>query len=184
MRIRTAKVFIQFLFLLVLGWIALSSFEAQSPSYNPYFQERAKQFRLELQKLEGLSDSAEKESLIAQYRICRFVYKSLELFPVYFTDVTEKSLNGPLVPEVEDFDPLNQVLPPQGLQVVESIIWDDHGIDRELLKKEVQRCLGSAFKLVQISNSQEMADWQIFDDHPCSTPAGHRYQYRRPDESP
>jgi len=93
----------------------------------------------------------------------RFAYKKLELFPVYFTDITEKSLNGPLIPEVEAFDPLNHFLPPQGLQVIESILWDENGINRLLLEQEIQRCLGNSHKLVQISNSQEMAEWQLFE---------------------
>lgn len=110
----------------------------------------------------SLEKEPDQEALKNQLKTCRKLYKSLELFIGYFTDVTEKELNGPLLIEVEDFDPLNQALPPQGLQVLEELLFQD-SLDLKVLRGEIKRSNTSATKLYQLCITQEFASWQLFD---------------------
>lgn len=149
------------LILVMLIWAGLSAFRME-PGLHQDFIHKTKTFFDAINAFTNEAKTGNASHLQEKYRELREQYKQMELYIIYFTDVSEKAINGALIPEVEFDDPLQQVVPPQGLQVLEELLWADT-LDRVLLVKEAERIQGTAYKLKQISLTQEMMDWQVFE---------------------
>jgi cytochrome c peroxidase len=104
-------------------------------------------------------------NLRAYYHVCRDQYKYTEIFTEYFYPNTAKLLNGPLIPEADEEEGTQTVFQPEGLQVVEEIIYSDslNKDDRLDLFRAVWRFAAACRRLEQLSAKQKMLDWQIMD---------------------
>lgn len=130
-----------------------------------YFRNGSKEFHENFKKLKILNDQGADALIIQnQYKIVRHFYKRIELFTGYFTDLTEKQLNGPLINEVDPDDGTQTVLIPQGMQLIESLIYGElNDSTRLVLSSEIQRSLGASNKLIQVSESYQILDWQLLE---------------------
>lgn len=108
------------------------------------------------------SGKANEKQLQRLFLQTRLSYKKFEWAAEYFTPNITRFVNGPPVPEVEMAGSL--VLEPEGLQVIEGLLFPDYHVSQ---KKEILKQL----KLLQADCSKyriyfkniDILNWQIFD---------------------
>ena len=98
------------------------------------------------------------------YLDCRKVYKQVEFLVEYYNTTSAKQLNGGLVDEVEEDDPNQRVQKPQGLQVIEELIWADSAWqNRNDLIQEVATAKAVLLRVKQLALAVEFEDDAIFE---------------------
>jgi len=98
------------------------------------------------------------------FRACKRHYKQIEMFTEYSFPSTAKSLNGPLVIEADEDEGTQNIFYPEGLQVLEDMIYNGNVNDEITeLNREIQRTHNYARRLNFMAASLKMEDWQIFD---------------------
>jgi len=93
----------------------------------------------------------------------RYQYKKCEFFVEYFAPSTAAMLNMALIPDVDEYDPNQNTLEPEGLQKIEEIIYSDSMINFNMLKDELKRTRGAVLRLQQISKTLEPVEYQLFE---------------------
>lgn len=112
-------------------------------------------------KLATANNAAEKE-LQRLFIATRLAYKKIEWAAEYFVPATTRFVNGAPVPEVE----MNgtQVFEPQGLQVIESILYPHYDTSRK--KELIQRISllqDGCDKYTAYFSNIDILNWQVFD---------------------
>ncbi|QQR95146.1 MAG: hypothetical protein IPJ93_15790 [Bacteroidota bacterium] len=134
--------------LLQWSFITVKENEYQQQALEAYLSKSSLDFSGELEKLKILagSNKVNSQQLIAQFKACRLAYKKLEGFTGYYFAYTERDLNGPPIPMVEEEPQSKYVRPPHGLQVIEEII-SEKPLNKAQLLDEINHTLGLAAKL-------------------------------------
>ncbi len=103
-----------------------------------------------------------KNKLVQQFLQCRLQYKKIEFFTGYYFAYSERDINGPALPEIEEEKDSKYERPPHGLQVIEQILFED-SLDHSLLINELKL-------LIKLSNSLSYSfktlgpyEYQLFD---------------------
>lgn len=114
-------------FLVIPVLLALLAFLPKEPVYQrdnsalyDQFLRDKNQFHEQVKRLTAsVKNDADADSLQALFIQCRRDYKRIEWLLDYFQPVLAGRVNGPPVPEVEEFEPGQTLRPPTGLQVIE-----------------------------------------------------------------
>ncbi|WP_345953055.1 cytochrome c peroxidase [Mucilaginibacter sp. PAMB04168] len=105
------------------------------------------------------------QTLVLQqaFKNARLAYKRTEFLTEYYTPVTAKALNGAPIPVMDDNDQ-HRIDLPEGFQVVEPYLFPViDGNNKAELLKQLDIMIPSFKRLKQLTQTQELADAQIFD---------------------
>lgn len=91
--------------------------------YNSEFENKTNELLLAVQNNE------KQEVVKSKFHELRLVYKQMEWGIEYFLPHTARFLNGPAIPEIEMEESI--VLEPQGLQVLEELIYEDYSANKQ-----------------------------------------------------
>jgi cytochrome c peroxidase len=115
--------------------------------------------------VQGLQQAAartgNKQILQQRFRAARMAYKRLEWATEYFDPLTSRLVNGPPVPETE----LNgQVIQPEGLQVIEELLFPAvTASSRKQLGTSLSKLIVNAKEYREYFTKVTLQDWQIMD---------------------
>jgi len=115
--------------------------------------------------VQGLQQAAartgSKQILQQRFKAARMAYKRLEWATEYFDPLTSRLVNGPPVPETE----LNgQVIQPEGLQVIEELIFPSvTASSRKQLGTSLSKLIANAKEYREYFRNVCLQDWQIMD---------------------
>lgn len=108
--------------------------------------------------------SPARKAFTAQFLETRRRYKHCEMFAEYFSPAAAKSINGAARDEVEEFDPNQNLILAQGLQVIESLTFPEYDpTDSAALRVQLGNLVGNSIKLRTITEAKSFTDGQIFD---------------------
>lgn len=94
----------------------------------------------------------------------RKAYKQIEFLVEYYNPLSAKQLNGGMVDEVEDDDPNQRMVKPQGLQVVEDLLWADSAWrNKQDLLQEIAAIRAVLVRVKQLGMVVEFDDESIFE---------------------
>lgn len=130
----SAKYLTLFILISLLGFFSFS-FQAPPQGLDAIPEQVKEHYRLQLDSLttsvlqlekgiEGLTKRT-VESNQELYLQCRTRYKRAEVLLAYYTPQVADQLNGALIDEVEEDDPNQTIIQPEGLQVIEEQLWGD-----------------------------------------------------------
>jgi cytochrome c peroxidase len=92
----------------------------------------------------------------------RFLYKKIEWYSEYFMPATTRFVNGPPLPEIENEE--NKIFEPQGLQVIEPILYPTFDtINRKELIRQVKLLISAAQNYKNYLQDLEFNDSHVFD---------------------
>ena len=107
---------------------------------------------------------APADSLQGAFIQCRREYKRIEWLLAYYQPVLAERVNGPPVPEVEEFEPGQTLRPPTGLQVVEPYLFPAYDATRkDSLIAELGILLSYASRLEQGIPKNRLTDADLLD---------------------
>ncbi|MCZ8284730.1 MAG: hypothetical protein O9353_04675, partial [Bacteroidia bacterium] len=116
--------------------------------------------RIALYKTDTLQLRALRESYIAS----RIHYKRVEALMEYYFPATAKMLNGALVNESDEEEGTQTIIEPEGLQVVEDILFSGKPHEQmSLLETHGKRILAVSNRLNNLSDASPFGDFQIMD---------------------
>jgi len=156
----TFAVFISLVLLLSFDF----SDQKAADAFDKYY---GSQLQTTKEKLTYLKEAIEKKAAIPDLRKlfidARFAYKKLSVLSEYFKPFESFSLNSPAIPRVEDDVP-NVIIPPQGFQAVEELIYKDWSDDHyEKLNDLISKMILTISKLEnepdRILKFQEVFTW-------------------------
>lgn len=138
------------------------------------------------------SKNVSAEDLRYAYHRCRNQYKYTEAITEYLYPNTAKLLNGALIPEADEEEGTQNVSAPEGLQVIEELVYTDSLSDslRQELLRTTWRFTSACRRTEQLSAKQTLLEWQVMEamkmevvrvfalgitgfDTPCSNKAMH-----------
>lgn len=94
----------------------------------------------------------------------RYSYKKNELMAEYFAPSTAGMLNMALIPDVDEYDPNQNTLEPEGLQKIEELLYEsDSLIDKDFIIQELKRTRGAILRLQQVAKTLEPVEYQLFE---------------------
>lgn len=99
--------------------------------------------------------------LRARFLRARLLYKQFEWAAEYFMPVTSRFVNGPPLPEVENEE--NKVFEPEGLQVIEALIYNVDSIGYEQLQRYARLLAARALNYKNYWDAVEIDSSQICD---------------------
>ena len=92
----------------------------------------------------------------------RILYKKIEWYSEYFMPTTTRFVNGPPLPEIENEE--NKILEPQGLQVIEPLLYPSFdSTNRKELIRQVKLLLSAAQNYTSYLEDLEFNDSHVFD---------------------
>lgn len=91
----------------------------------------------------------------------RILYKSLEWATEYFMPTTSRFVNGPPLPEIENEE--HKIFEPEGLQVVEELLYGGENIDYRELVRQVRLLQAHAATYNKYWTSIECTEVQVLD---------------------
>ena len=107
--------------------------------------------------------NAPQSALQQAFRDARLAYKRTEFLTEYYTPLTAKGINGPPIPVMDDNDQ-HRVDQPEGLQVIEPLLFPVYDkVNKQELLTQLGIMIPSFKRLAQLTQSQELADAQVFD---------------------
>ncbi|UOE47500.1 hypothetical protein MTO98_24125 [Mucilaginibacter sp. SMC90] len=123
---------------------------------------QADSFSTAVQQLQSaLLNAHNKQTLQRRFRETRLAYKRMEWATEYFDPLTSRSVNGPPVPETE---PSGQVILPQGLQVIEELLFPRVApSSQNELADLLNKLLVNAREYQSYFERATLHDWQIMD---------------------
>lgn len=95
------------------------------------------------------------------FKKARLIYKKIEGIAEYYNPTTARSINGPAIPEAEVYDA--KVLPPQGLQVIEELIFPYDKAQKEELIREVNALIINVKHLKYTAEHNTFTDAHLWD---------------------
>lgn len=105
----------------------------------------------------------QRSALQQAYHESRSHYKQVEFFIEYCSPREAKSfINGPLVPK-SDFELSNEVIPPQGFQRIEELLFTDDSIETETLRQQYTLLLSKLSDISTYYESIEITDGQLLE---------------------
>lgn len=116
---------------------------------------------LERQIHSGGSDSVERSR--HAFLAARRAYKRIEFLAEHYAPATARSINGPVIDEVEDDDPNQRVIPPEGLQVIEAGLYADPPVARDVTALELAILRANVRRLGIYATSVGMSDANILE---------------------
>lgn len=94
----------------------------------------------------------------------RYSYKKNEMMAEYFAPSTAGMLNMALIPDVDEYDPNQNTLEPEGLQKIEELLYEsDTLIDKDFIVQELKRTRGAVLRLQQVAKTLEPVEYQLFE---------------------
>jgi cytochrome c peroxidase len=106
-------------------------------------------------------DAAHTYILQQRFKKLRLTYKRIEWATEYFDPVTTRQVNGPPVPETELS---GQIIQPDGLQVIEQLLFPQLKPSyKKQLKALLQRLTVNAEEYVDFFKHADLQDWQTLD---------------------
>ncbi len=146
------------------SFVAVQQSEYNRQGLENYLSSGAEQFKTELIKLRQLSSASKPNSkaLIRQLKACRLQYKKLESFTGYYFSYSERDLNGPAMPVVEEEPESKFVRPPHGLQVIEEMLFQSP-IPVKELQDEIDFTIGLTGKLAQTFTTLRPYEYQLWE---------------------
>lgn len=151
--------------------VAFRSHPPESPAdrVEVWFHEQALVFEKHCDTLALLSaayeqGNADLPALMGSYYRTRAQYRHIETIAEYFYPATAESINGPLVNEADEEEGTQHPILPEGLQVIESLVYDEavEGM-KDSLRNECKRLLSYARRLSFLSATVQYSDWQIME---------------------
>lgn len=100
-------------------------------------------------------------ALRADFLKARLLYKQIEWAAEYFMPTTTRFVNGPPLPEIENEE--NKIMDPEGLQVMEAMIFTDDAIDDRELERQARLLTSHCRKYRSYWQSLEIDSSQILD---------------------
>lgn len=111
-----------------------------------------------------LKDKSGVQECQKAHLTARKAYKQIEYLVEYYNPLSAKQLNGGMVDEVEEDDPNQRVLKPQGLQVVEDLLWADSAWrNKQKLLQEIATIRGVLVRVKQLGIAIEFDDESVFE---------------------
>lgn len=109
----------------------------------------------------GQADGTQLQQLFLRTRI---LYKRFEWAAEYFTGSTSRFVNGPPVEEIGFVGPLVQAFRPEGLQVIEELLFPRYDTtSRRQLLLELEKLPGRYDAYKAYFSNIPIANWQVFD---------------------
>ena len=132
--------------------------------YNQFLRDK-NQFHQRVQQLTALLKSdAAPDSLRAEFIRCRRDYKRVEWLLDYFQPGLAERVNGPPVPEVEEFEPGQILRPPTGLQVIEPYLFPEYkSAQKDSLLRELGTLESYSGHLEQGVPANQLTDEVVLD---------------------
>ena len=156
-------------FVIVICMMQFSFVEVQQSEFNrtgleQYLSSNANTLKSEFIRLRQLVEVAtpNRKSLINQLKKCRLQYKKLEGFTGYYFSYSERDLNGPAMPVVEEEPESKFVRPPHGLQVIEEMIFQTE-IPKKELTEEIDFVIKQSENFAQTFTTLRPYDYKLFD---------------------
>jgi cytochrome c peroxidase len=114
--------------------------------------------------LNRINENASATALRQAFYQARLTYKQIEFITEYYHPHTAKAINGPAIDEVEEDDPLQNIVPATGFQVAEQWLFPEYDIARkEDLLKEIRLIKSSLNRLRLTAETTSFDDKHIFD---------------------
>jgi len=111
---------------------------------------------------EMTGDSASTLAARRAFADARLAYKRIEFLSEHFFPGTARSLNGPVLDEVEEDEP-NVVLAPEGLQVIEEKLHAGPAIPGDSLRDDLHALRTNITRLRLLAQANRFSDQNIFD---------------------
>jgi len=110
------------------------------------------------------TDTLQLPALRERYNASRIHYKRAEALMEYYFPATAKMFNGALVNESDEEEGTQLIIEPEGLQVVEDILFSDKPYEQiSLLETHGKRLLAVSHRLGNLSDASPFGDFQIMD---------------------
>ena len=116
-------------------------------------------FQLQVQRMiDEIPQIAENQKRVKQFDSLRMTYKAMEWAVEYFMPHTARFMNGPAIPEIEFNE--NIVLEPEGLQVLEELMYDASHVDEQEIIRQLKLLLNKSgtidnyFQTITINREQ------------------------------
>ncbi len=93
----------------------------------------------------------------------RLAYKRIEFMSEHFSPETSRGLNGPVLDEVEEDDPNQIVLAPEGLQVIEEKLYADPPLPPDSIDGDIITLRANIKRLGLLAAAVDFSDQNIFD---------------------
>ncbi len=160
------------LLLLTSGWFVFvaSGFEKLAPAISPA-QRVQQQFLADIARLDSVAARLETgvrahqsgPALQAAFGQTRDAYKHIEYLTEYYYPLIAKSLNGPPVPESEMDDGIGLQQEPDGLQVMEEMLFPYSPAAQADLLKQATRLRTTLAALRRVAGFNPVADGHVFE---------------------
>jgi cytochrome c peroxidase len=94
----------------------------------------------------------------------RLFYKQIEFLTEYYYPSTAKLINGPALERVEEDDPTRRVIPPEGFQVIEALLFPEMQTDNlEAVLEDLSILRANLQRVRQLAVATSFSDTHIFD---------------------
>ncbi len=93
----------------------------------------------------------------------RLAYKRIEFLSEQFAPETSRGLNGPVLDEVEEDDPNQIVIAPEGLQVIEEKLYAEPAMPGDSVRDDLASLRANLLRLRTLAGAKELSDQNIFD---------------------
>ncbi|HLL96532.1 MAG TPA: cytochrome c peroxidase [Spirosoma sp.] len=94
----------------------------------------------------------------------RLAYKRIEGLTELYTPETAKTINGPALPEIEEGDPLQREILPEGFQVIEEMLFPAYDTSRRTtVLAQVALLRSNIRRLGKMAQTNQLTDSHIFD---------------------
>jgi len=147
-------------------WLACKHEDAQTNAQKvqAYQLQQVKHADSAIKYLEVLvRNNAAAPALQKAFKEARLAYKRTEFLAEYYTPLTAKAINGAPIPVMDDNDQ-HRTDQPEGFQVIEPLLFPVYDkTNKQELLTQLGTVIPSFKRLAQLTQSQELADAQIFD---------------------
>ncbi|WP_250631456.1 cytochrome c peroxidase [Rhodoflexus caldus] len=103
----------------------------------------------------------DEKAVQESFKKARLIYKKIEPIAEYYNPTTARSINGPAIPEAEIYDA--KVLPPQGFQVIEELIFPYDKSQKNELIEQVNALVVNIKHLKYTAESNTFTDAHLWD---------------------
>lgn len=112
---------------------------------------------------QGGDDSAHISGMRAAFVDARHAYKRIEFLAGHYTPSTARAINGPPLDQVEEGDPNQIVIPPEGLQVIEEHLYAEPPGPAGTIAAELRITRANVRRLITYAGTVKMTDLHLFD---------------------
>lgn len=111
--------------------------------------------------LPAVQQKKEPARLREEFLKARLAYKKIEWCTEYFMPTTTRFVNGPPLPEIENEE--HKIMEPEGLQVMEAMIYSGETIDQHELERQAKLLIANCRKYRSYWQSLEINGSQVLD---------------------